>query len=88
MDMFDDDEAYDRVYCPKCFRELAGRVHDNHIKVHVVVFADRCVDPEIQVTFDEELARNTYLKHDRGGTDEDLISWQEVPISSVVKDDD
>lgn len=84
--MLDEDVKYSKLFCHQCFREVEEELVASGLEVNVVFFAEGCVDPEILITMDEELARFTYLKHDRGATDEDLITWMQVPIKMRLEE--
>ena len=65
--------------CVKCFDSMIIK-EGGPVSVNVVVFAEGCVDPEILVTFDEDLAKKFYLEKEIELDDDDLITWQMCSI--------
>jgi len=68
------------VRCSKCFDSMMIKT-GGPVFVNVVVFAEGCVDPEILVTLDEDVARKFYLEKEVELDEDDLITWQSVNIT-------
>jgi len=71
--------------CVRCFDPMMIK-KGGPVQVNVVVYAQGCVDPEILVTQDEDLARKVYLEHELElDMETDLITWQQLPITMPMQ---
>ncbi len=70
--------------CSNCFDSMMIKT-GGPVKLNVLVFAEGCVDPDILVTFDEDVARKWYLEKELKLTEDDLLSWQDVSITMPME---
>lgn len=68
--------------CETCFAEYDKDNLSETLMVHVIVFAEGIMCPQIAVTLDAEYAQSLYLLYElQCDHEEDVLSWQQIAIT-------